>query len=112
MLSGYDSRQTGGGRHSQSPSYQQGPPSYGKPQPAPPRQPQQGGYGGGPSGYGGGEGGYGGGTGRGRGYDGGPDRRYNQGIVSPPPHDHRARPAQGSDPSLLPLFKAVDKAGT
>ncbi|KAI9866552.1 MAG: hypothetical protein M1813_001104 [Trichoglossum hirsutum] len=139
LLSGYDSRQQGSGRPGQNQNYQQGPPSYGKPQPAPPRQQQQGGYGGGPGGqYGGGDGGYGRGQGRGRGSGGGynegpddPSRRYNQGVMSPPPQNYGPPPAgtthnrppadsrpprtpapsRGSDPNLFPLFKAVDKAG-
>ncbi|KAI9784106.1 MAG: hypothetical protein M1839_002610 [Geoglossum umbratile] len=134
MLSGYESQQAGGGRPGQ---YQQGAPSYGKPQPAPPRQPQQGGYGDGPGGYGSGEGGYGGGPGGGRGYGGGPggpSRRYNQGMASPPPQNYGGGPPpagfsqnrppldsrpprtpgppQGTDPALFPLFKSVDKDGT
>ncbi|KAH0565770.1 hypothetical protein GP486_000840 [Trichoglossum hirsutum] len=128
LLSGYDSRQQGSGRPDQS--YQQGPPSYGKPQPALPRQQQQGGYGGGDGGYGRGQGR---GRGGGGGYNEGPDdpsRRYNQGVMSPPPHNYGPPPAgthnrppldsrpprtpapsRGSDPNLFPLFKAVDKAG-
>ncbi|KAH0544172.1 hypothetical protein FGG08_001617 [Glutinoglossum americanum] len=140
LLSGYDSRQQGGGRPSQNQNYQQGPPSYGKPQPAPPRQPQQGGYGSGSGGqYGGGDGGYGGGRGGGRGggyggEPGDPSRRYNQGMMSPPPQNYGSgpppaglshnrpptdsrpprtpAPPQGADPTLFPLFKAVDKEGT
>ncbi|KAI9770239.1 MAG: hypothetical protein M1840_003396 [Geoglossum simile] len=108
MLSGYGSRQTGG---SQGQSYQQGLPSYGKPQPAPP---QQGGYGSGPGGYGSGPGGYGGGPG---GYGGGPGRgrglgqAYNQGMVSPPPQGPGARTERNKDTWLQSLFTAVDKKG-